>query len=191
MKPATGKDEPSGGRPGPATAGEFRRLFTEYRAALNWLAEFLTGDENMAAACLIDACALAETQNEVLQEWLLHWARRATIRSAIEMQHARIAQLAAAYERHPCTHPQHAALSQESTELLVAQSNVLRDRLDVLCRFVLVMRGLERYSFPDIALLLGFSRPAVETVYCAALELLEAIRCETRSARDLSGATHN
>jgi hypothetical protein len=36
-------------------------VFTQYCDELEWLANFLTGDKNVAAACVIDACALAES----------------------------------------------------------------------------------------------------------------------------------
>lgn len=39
------------------------RVFREYRDDLEWLANLLTSDEKVAAACVIDACALAESQD--------------------------------------------------------------------------------------------------------------------------------
>src|SRR5208283_1366149 len=47
------------------------RVFSQHREELEWLANFLTGDETIAAACLVDACALAESENPGFQEWIL------------------------------------------------------------------------------------------------------------------------
>ena len=38
---------------------------------LEWLANFLTGDEKIAEACVVDACGQAESETPSLQEWLL------------------------------------------------------------------------------------------------------------------------
>jgi hypothetical protein len=59
------------------------RVFSQHREQLEWLANFLTGDETIAAACLVDACTLAESENSGCQEWLLNGACLATIRSAV------------------------------------------------------------------------------------------------------------
>lgn len=152
---------------------DIRAAFADYRDELMWLALFLTGDKRRAETCVVDACALATTNNAVFRDWLLRWARRATIRSAIEMKRSCVAQVAAAYKPHACSHRKHVALSEQAIELLVAQSDVLVDQLDVLCRFVLIMRGLENYSARDSALLLGIGGDSLETVYCAALQSLE------------------
>jgi hypothetical protein len=88
---------------------EIGNVFTHYRDELEWLANFLTGDKNVSAACVIDACALAEWESPDFQEWLLEWARVGTIRSAVQIQQRRIAQLSSAYMARPCIHRGHAA----------------------------------------------------------------------------------
>ena len=35
-------------------------LFSEHREGLEWLAKFITGDQKVAAACVIDACTRVE-----------------------------------------------------------------------------------------------------------------------------------
>jgi hypothetical protein len=152
-------------------------VFSQYREELEWLAGFLTGDEHIGAACVIDACALAESENPGFQGWLLEWARLATIRSTVQIQQRRIAQLSVPYVQHRCIHGGHPALSAESVQSLVEESRWIMRRLDVLCRFALVICGLEKRSAHEAAILLGVDRTSVEGAYCTAIELLEVIGC--------------
>ena len=153
-------------------------VFSQYREELEWLANFLTGDEKIAAACVVDACALAESENPGFQAWLLEWARLATIRSAVQIQQRRLAQLSSAYMQRRCTHGGHAALSSDWSDVLVEESNVLIAKLDVLCRCALVICGLEKRSAHEAALLLGVDPISVEGAYCAAIKFLDVIGCE-------------
>jgi DNA-directed RNA polymerase specialized sigma24 family protein len=155
-----------------ASEGEVQEAFNEYREGLDSLALFLTGDPSMAEACIVDARALASTHNHVFEEWLEHWARRATILSAIEMQKASIAQLASGYERCPCPHQEHASIAPEFAGLLKNRGESLIYRTDVLCRCALVLRGIENYSAGEGALMLNISRAAFNGAYCAALQSL-------------------
>ncbi len=159
------------------TTEQLKRAFLDYRDDLHWLALFLTGDEVMAEACVVDACALATTGNKVFEEWLEHWARRSTVRSAIEMQKSRIAQLAAAYERRPCHHREHHSFVPE----VLKENDGATLRMDALCRFAIVLRGIEGYSSHESALLLNVSRTAIDAAYCAALEALAILQHEPRA----------
>jgi len=159
-------------------AAENGGVFRQYREELEWLANFLTGDEKVAAACVVDACALAESENPGFQAWLLEWARLATIRSAVQIQQRRIAQLSSTYVQRRCTHRGHAALSSDWSEILVEESSVLIAKLDVLCRCALVICGLEKRSAHEAALLLGVDPISVEGAYCAAIKFLDVIGCE-------------
>jgi hypothetical protein len=162
---------------GPVTADEIRAAFTERREELAWLAGFLTADEMMAAACLIDARQLAQSEGKVVQEWPWTSARDATIRSALDVQRVRISQLSSAYDHHRCIYEQHAALPLDidTLEFLVHESDDIRLRLDSICRFVLVLCGIESRCSRQVARLLGISEHAVEAAYCAALESLDVI----------------
>ncbi len=57
--------------------------------------------------------------------------------------------------------------------LLIKNSKDIHARLDVLCRFVLVLRGIANDSYDKVAAQLGVSRSAVEAAYCVAFEALE------------------
>ena len=161
-------------------AEELRATFTEHGQELEWLAEFLTGDEIMASACVIEASTLREGENAKSQEWLWPWPREATIRATLDLQRMRIAQLSSAYDHHGCMYEQHAAppLDIDTLEFLVRESDQIRLRLDSICRFVLVLRGIENRCPRQVALLLGISEHAVEAAYCAALQSIDAIQCQ-------------
>jgi DNA-directed RNA polymerase specialized sigma24 family protein len=166
-------------------------VFGDYRAELEWLANFLTGDEKLAAACVIDACTLAYLQNPDFEEWLRHCARLATMRSAFEIQRSRIAQLSTAYMRRPCIHGGHKALSEDSFDLVVEESNVLVSRLDVLCRCALVLCGIEKQPAREAAFFLGVDPASVENAYCVALHFLEVTGCEQLQRQDNLAAICN
>jgi len=167
------------------------RVFSDYREELEWLANFLTGDTKLAAACVVDACALSNSQNQDFEEWLLQWARLGTIRSAVDLQHSRIVQLAPIYKRRPCAHGGHKALSQDFLDLIVEESNVLISKLDVLCRCALVICGIEKKPTHEAALFLGIEAASVESAYCTALHFLEVIGCEQLQRRDNLAAMCN
>ena len=161
-----------------ATGEEVRKAFREQREELAWLAVFLTADVELAKVCMVDSFALATTPKDVLAQSLERWTRRCTIRSAMEMRQSRISLLASIYERTPCRHRNHAPLAPVVLDLLYDKPEELGLCLDVLCRAALVLRGIERYSPTDSALILGVSRTAVEAAYCAALQELEILSCE-------------
>lgn len=164
------------------TAEEVRAAFSEHTRELTWLAEFLTDDELMASACVADARDLSKknnTEDEICQECVRSWPREATIRSALDVTQSRITDLSPAYESADCTPQQHPPLSLDRIELVVRESEVIRCHLDSLCRFVLILCGVEHYTVGDVACLLGISKHAVQIAYTTALECLEVIYCQT------------
>ena len=167
------------------------RVFSQHREELEWLANFLTGDETVAAACLVDACALAESENPGFQEWILKCAFLATIRSAVQIQQRRIVQLSFAYQQRSCIHGGHTALSYDWRQIVVEESSVVIARLDVLCRSALVICGLESRSADEAAALLGIDPAGVEGAYCAAIKSLEVISCEQFQRRNDFAAVCN
>jgi len=161
---------------GIASAEEIQTVFDENRRQLMWLAEFLTGDEMMASACVLDACAASEYQ--LGQDCFWTWTRDATILSTVDLFRVRIAQLASAYDRREYVDGQLAPLGSETIQFVVSHSDTIRRRLDVLCRVVLILCGVEQRPTGEAALLLGVSNHAVEAAYCAVLESLEIIDCD-------------
>ena len=69
-------------------------------------------------------------------------------------------------------------LSSDWCDVLLEESSVVCARLDILCRFALVICGLEKRSANEAALLLGVDPASVEGAYCAAIKSLEVIGCE-------------
>jgi len=161
-----------------ATVEDVRKIFADYHDALHWLAGFLIGHK-LAPACVIDACNVAERQGPVFHEWLAHWAARATLRCALQMQGAEIAGLAPTYERFGRVDQKRSPLSPEDLQLLIEQSVVLPARLDVLCRFVLVMHGIAKESCEEVAAQLEVSPSAVERAYCVAFDTLHLMSKRT------------
>ena len=155
-----------------ATTDDIRNAFGDYHNLLRWLAVFLTGDDSLAQDYVIDACTIAETQTPDFHEWLVHWAARATVRCTLQREHTKIAELAPDYERGEPLHPKHPSLSVKEFLWLIDNAAEFHARMDVLCRFVLVLRGIAKDSYDEVATQLGISRSAVEQAYCVAFDML-------------------
>jgi len=167
-----------------ATVEDVRKIFADYHDALHWLAGFLIGDK-LARACVIDACNIAERQGPVFHEWLSHWAARATLRGALQMQRADVAELAPTHERFEGVDEKRSPLSPEDLQLLIEESDALRARLDILCRFVLVMHGIAKESCEEVAAQLGVSQSAVQRAYCVAFDTLHLMSKRTLCNADI------
>jgi DNA-directed RNA polymerase specialized sigma24 family protein len=156
-----------------ATQKDIRDGFTNHHEELLRLALFLTGDERLADSCLTAARALAAAYKNVFLHYVTQWVRRATILSAVRLQQLRLSQLGNMYTARHCPHEVHPVLSAEEIDSLKAQCRTCALQLDLLCRFALVMYGIEKYSPAQAALLLGVSQNAFDAAYCAALESLK------------------
>lgn len=168
-----------------AHPNDIRKVFGDYRNVLRWLAVFVSDDDKLADGCIVDACAIAQTQTPDFHEWLVHWAARATVGRALQAQHARIVELAPEYEKSEPVHEEHPPLSAEHFRLLIKKSEDIHARLDVLCRFVLVMRGIAKYSCIEVATQFGISPGAVERAYCVAFDTLDAASSEVLCNTDV------
>lgn len=178
-------------RSGFASYEEVRKVFREFRGELEWLAYFITGDEDVAAACVVDACGFSRSHNQVFEEWLLHWARYATIRSAVHALQSRIQQLSHRYAQAACVHGRHEPLSADLLELFVEESDILASRLDVISRAVLVICGIEKHSIREAALLLGVSSACVRAAYCAGLQSLDVLQWKQFRENNEYAAVYN
>ena len=158
-----------------ATPDDIRKVFGDYHNALRWLALFLVGDEKIAESCIIDVCTIAETASADFHEWLVYWAARATFRAAFQQKRELVQQLGLMYEDEgTCGHEQ-PPLSPEQFRGLIERSVYVHSRLDVVCRFVLVMRGLAKDSIDEVAAQLRMSRRAAERAYCTAFSIVAAL----------------
>jgi len=176
-----------------ATVDDIRKVFGDYHNALRWLAVFLIGDEKIADACIVDACNIAQTRGPIFHEWLVEWAARATVRCVFQSQRVQIAQLAPEYEKNEPGYERHSPLSAECFRLLIHNYELIQARLDVLCRFVLVLRGIGKDSYEAVAAQLGISRIAGERAYSVAYDTLGLIQREARTMYTLrpSGYTYD
>ena len=113
------------------------------------------------------------------------WAARATLRSALQMQRADVAELAPTHERFEGVDEKRSPLSPEDLQLLIEESDALRARLDILCRFVLVMHGIAKESCEEVAAQLGVSQSAVQRAYCVAFDTLHLMSKRTLCNADI------
>ena len=158
-----------------ATADDIRKVFGDYHNVLHWLALFLIGDMEIADGCVVDACTIAQAQSSLFHEWLVHWAARATLRCALQIRHSQIAEIASEYEHRETVYPKRLPLTADHFQRLIENSEEVHARLDVLCRFVLVLHGIARDSCGQVAAQLGVSQNTVERAYCIALETLDLV----------------
>ena len=168
-----------------AKTDDIREVFGDYHNVLRWLTVFLNGDDKLADACIVDACPIAKTQTPDFHEWLVHWAARATVGCSLQVQHPRILELAAVYENREVVHEEHPPLSPEYFRLLIRHSERINARLDVLCRFALIMRGIAKGSCIEVATQLGISPSAVERAYCVAFDTLELASRDAQGNADV------
>ena len=84
-----------------------------------------------------------------------------------------MAELAAKYEKSEPVHRERPPLSPKYFRMLVENSEDIRARLDVLCRFVLVMHGIAKDPYEGVAAQLGISQIAIERAYCVAFDTLD------------------
>jgi len=158
-----------------ATVDDIRNVFGDYHNALHWMADFLLGDKKLAEACIIDACTIAQTQGPTFHEWLVHWAARATARCAFQRHQASILELAPEYEKGEAVEQTHRPLSAEYFQRLIENSDLLKAQLDVLCRFVLVYRGIAKDPTKAVASELGITPIAAERAYDTAIGVLDLL----------------
>ncbi len=174
-----------------ASQEHIQEIFSEFCLEFEWLAYFITGDHSTAAACVVDACSLSRSHNHLFAEWLLQWARYATIRSALHTQSARIWQLSVNYPQPTCVHDKHGLLSADLVELLVPESDRLLNQLDVISRAALLICGIEKHSVTEAAVMIGVSSVCIRAAYCAGLQALEVLECEQFSQDHEFAAVYN
>ena len=137
-----------------ATAEEFESLFESKRASLLRLAFLLTASSEKAEQNLGLALQECRLNGSVAIDWILPWARRAIVRSAIQLVLPPVSALAA---RTP-NGDHHDGNSQATTELTSRRVDVQSIlKLPEFERLVFVITVLEGSSIQDCALLLARS----------------------------------
>ena len=161
-----------------ASPAEVVACFQDRSTVLSRLAFLITGDQATADQAVVQACEITLRGNSPFSDWLLEWAKAATIASAISHGTEGIRVCEAAYKDRRCPHVEH--LSQGDAEereasldlILGVDTQSLRTELDPLCRAVLVLRVAIRSSIQDCALRLNLSRAAVLGANCHAMTWL-------------------
>ncbi len=173
------------------TPEAIRGAFLNSQEELRWLAAFLTGDDRVGEACVLDACEFMQRSFDAGADCLTVSPAYATLNSAIQVKQSRIAELAAVYENRLCSGRTDEQLPADSLEFIVLESNAIRSRLDTICRFVLVICGIEKRASTEAAKWLGISRRAVDAAYCAAIESLAIIDCQGQIEADPGSTAWN
>src|SRR5450755_2567914 len=158
-----------------ASPAEVVACFQDQRNVLGRLAFLITGDQTTADQAVVQACELTLQGNSPFRDWLLEWAKAATIACAISHGTGAIRVCEAVYKDQRCPHVEH--LSPGDAEeraasldlILGTDAQTLIAELDPLCRAVLVLRVAIRSSIQDCALRLNVSRAAVLAANCHAM----------------------
>jgi DNA-directed RNA polymerase specialized sigma24 family protein len=161
-----------------ASPPEIVACFQDQRNVLSRLAFLITGDQTTADQAVDHACEMTLRKNSPFRDWLLEWAKAATVAGAISQGTTAIRTCEAAYKNRRCPHLEHSSQSDaeraSSLDLILrADAQTLIAELDPLCRAVLVLRLAIRSSIQDCALRLNVSRAAVLAANCHALTWLQ------------------
>jgi len=153
-----------------ASSHEIQSAFVEQRDYLNWVALLITGDQALAGQAVINASDLSASSSSVFRDWLIGWAKYATVRAAAREVRDLISASAGHYVDSSSEHCDDDVLSDDQImSLRNADPREIIAALDPLARCALVLRGLQHASLADCALLLDLSRGIVAGAYSQAL----------------------
>jgi DNA-directed RNA polymerase specialized sigma24 family protein len=161
-----------------ASPPEIVGCFQDHRNVLGRLAFLITGDQATADQAVFQACEITLQGNSPFRDWLLEWAKAATIANAISQGTGAIRICEAAYADQRCQHVEHLSPGDDEERaasldlILGADAQTLIAELDSLCRAVLVLRFAIRSSIQDCAIRLNVSRTAALAANCHVLTWL-------------------
>jgi hypothetical protein len=182
---------------GHASTAEVLECFLGEQLFLSQLAFLITGDQASADQSVVNACEMTVKGHGPFRDWLLEWAKAATITSAISQCAETIRDCEAGYKDQVCSHMEHT--SQADAEQRTAQLNLLLktdtlnvfEELDALSRAVLVLRLAMRSSIQDCVLRLNVGRATVLAANCRAMKWLDELQSqpvpETQPGSSASG----
>ena len=162
-----------------ASAAEIVACFRDQRNLLDRLAFLITAYPAKAEQAVAQACEVTLQGNSPFRDWLLEWAKAATITAATSLQGEAIRICEAMYKDRTCSHVEH--LGQLNDErranslVLILQMDAQKiiAELDPLCRAILTLRIAIRSSIQDCSLRLNVSRSAVIAANCLAMTWLD------------------
>jgi DNA-directed RNA polymerase specialized sigma24 family protein len=153
-----------------ASSHEIRSAFVEQGDYLNWIALIITGDHALADRAVINASDLSASYSSVFRDWLMGWTNTATVRAAVREVRDLISASASRYIDSSCEHSDNDVLSDaQIASLRHVDTRDIVAALDPLARSALVLRGIQRFSITDCALLLDMPRRIVAAAYCRAV----------------------
>jgi len=162
-----------------ASAAEIVACFRNETKLLDRLAFFITADRTTAEQAVAQACETTLQGNSPFRNWLLEWAKAATIARATSLQGLAIRACEAMYKERRCPHVDHLChLDNEgraASLALILRMDAQRivAELDPLCRAILVLRIAVRSSIQDCCLRLNVSRAVVLAANCLAMTWLD------------------
>src|SRR5271170_7551671 len=96
-----------------ASSHEMESAFTAQRDYLYWMALLITGDDACADRAVVSASDLSASRSGVFRDWLLGWARYATVRAAVREVRDRISASASRYADWSCEDSGYDVLSDD------------------------------------------------------------------------------
>jgi DNA-directed RNA polymerase specialized sigma24 family protein len=161
------QERPNGGL---APSHEIQSAFAEQRNYLYWIALLITGDDALADLAVVNASALSANDSSVFRDWLMGWAKYATVRAALREVRDLICASASHYVDSSSEHCDDDVLSDDQImSLRHVDPREIIAALDPLARCALVLRGIQHASLADCALWLDVSRGTVAGAYSHAL----------------------
>jgi DNA-directed RNA polymerase specialized sigma24 family protein len=165
-----------------ASATEVVACFQNERSLLSRLAFLITGDQATAEESVVNACEITLQGHSPFRDWLLEWAKTATIASAISRRAEAIRACEETYENESCSYverlPQAYKNGRTASLKLILQADPERmiAELDLLCRAVLVLTLAVGSSIQDCVLRLNVCRAAVLAAASRAMAWLEQLQ---------------
>ena len=162
-----------------ASPAEIVACFQDQRNILGRLAFLITGDQATADQAVVEACEITLQGNSPFRDWLLEWAKTATITAAISRQGKAIRMCEAIYKDRRCPHVAHLCHLDDERRaaslalILPMDAQKIYAELDPLCRAILALRIAIRSSIQECSLRLNVSRAVVLAANCVAMTWLD------------------
>ncbi len=165
-----------------ASVSEIVECFRDERLLLSRLALLITGDQATADESVVNGFDMTVEGHSPLRDWLIEWAKAATITSAISKCGGAIRGCEAAYKDRHCSHAEHLSqgdrVESDSSLNVILQTDpgIVIAELDPLSRAILVLRVAIRSSIQDCVVRLNVSRATVLAANCRAMTWLHDLQ---------------
>src|SRR5215470_13656356 len=162
-----------------ASAAEIVACFRDQELLLNRLAFLITADRATAEQAVSQACEITLQGNSPFLDWLLEWAKAATIATATSLHGVAIRLCEAMYKDRLCPHVEHLSHFDDERRraslalILQMDPQKIIAEMDPLCRAILVLRVAIRSSIQDCSLRLNVARSAAVAANCLAMTWLD------------------